>query len=197
MSSPYYQYARNRVDTTGIAVARFVEWMNINYATLHVVGYDLGSHIAGIAGKNSIRGRIERIIGLDPARPLFNENNSLKRLSIGDASLVEIYHSNGDQLGLFKPAGDIDFYLNNGKIQPECSNNNNGCSHYRSVITFAMLLTRRNNYEVIPCENVEEVADGCSSNPIEIQLDEVSPSGVYQINTANAEALKDEVETFT
>jgi Lipase len=121
VSSIYYEYARYRVGTTGIAVSRFVEWLNVNYNTLHLVGYDLGAHVAGIAGKNTARGRINRIIGLDPSRPLFNENTASNRISRGDAQLVEIFHSNGDQLGIFNPVGDIDYYINNGKTQPECS----------------------------------------------------------------------------
>lgn len=81
----YYQIARYKVNSVGIAVSKFIEWTNINYQTLHVIGYDLGAHISGIAGKNSIRDRINRIIGLDPSLPLFNENFSVDRLNIGDA----------------------------------------------------------------------------------------------------------------
>lgn len=119
-SSQYYQYARNSVGTTGIAVSKFIEWLNINYTTLTVVGYDLGAHVSGIAGKNSWRGRINRIVGLDPSLPLFNENTSGNRLSIGDAALVEVFHSNGGQLGIFAPIGNNDYYINNGRVQPEC-----------------------------------------------------------------------------
>lgn len=194
VSSPYYQYARYRVDTTGVAVSRFIEWINVNYNTLHLVGYDLGAHIAGIAGKNSLRGRINRIVGLDPSKPFFNENASANRLSIGDATLVEIFHSNGDQLGIFTPIGNLDYYINNGRVQAECATTNNDCSHYRSVITFSRLLNRQNNYVVVPCESVNEIATGCSLDPIEIFLEEISPNGIYQINTVNAEAIKEQVE---
>lgn len=102
-------------------MSRFVEWLNVDYNTLHLVGYDLGAHVAGIAGKNTVKGRINRIIGLDPSRPLFNEYTSSNRISRGDATLVEVFHSNGDQLGIFNPIGDADYYINNGKIQPECT----------------------------------------------------------------------------
>lgn len=190
VSSPYYQYARYRVDTTGIAVSRFIDWINFNYSALHLVGYDLGAHIAGIAGKNTVRGRINRIIGLDPAKPLFNEYTSSNRLSVGDANLVEVFHSNGDQLGIFTPIGDLDFYINDGRTQAECASTNNDCSYYRSVITFSRLLNGQNNYVVVPCGSIGEIASGCSSDPIEILLEEISPSGIYQINTVNAESIK-------
>lgn len=121
VSSPYYHYARYRVGTTGIAVSKFIEWLGVAYGTLHLVGYDLGAHVAGIAGKNSVRGRIHRIIGLDPSLPLFNENASRYRLSVGDAALVEVFHSNGGQLGIFTRIGDIDYYINDGRNQPECA----------------------------------------------------------------------------
>lgn len=124
-SSPNFQYARSRVGTTGIAVSKFIEWLGVNYNTLHLVGYGLGAHVAGIAGKNTVRGRINRIIGLDPAKPLFNENASGYRLSAGDAVLVEVFHSNGGQLGIFTPIGDVDYYINNGRSQPECSGKGN------------------------------------------------------------------------
>lgn len=194
ISSPYYQVARYRVDTTGIAVSRFLDFMNLNFNTLHVIGYDLGAHIAGIAGKNTARARINRIVGLDPSRPLFNENTSANRLSIGDAALVEVFHSNGDQLGIFAPLGNIDYYINNGKVQAECGNTNAECSHYRSVITYSRIINRQNNFIVNPCMNINELATGCSLDPIEFLLEEISPSGIYQINTNNAEAVKDQVE---
>lgn len=191
MAGPYYQNARYRVATAGIAVSRFIEWMGLNYETLHLIGYDLGAHVAGIAGKNSARGRVQRIVGLDPSRQLFNENTSVNRLNAGDARLVEIFHSNGGQFGVFQPYGDIDYYINNGRIQPECSNvNTNDCSHYRSVIVYSRLLSGQNNYVIVPCDNIDEVAQGCSLDPVEIVLEENSQSGIYMINTVNAEAIK-------
>jgi pancreatic triacylglycerol lipase len=195
VSSPYYQYARYRVDPTGIAIARFIDWMNINLSTLHVLGYDLGAHIAGIAGKNIPRGQIGRIIGLDPSLPLFNVNAVNSRLRAGDAVLVEVFHSNGGQQGIFQSIGDVDFYINNGRVQPECSSSNVlYCSHYRAVVTYSRLLNGQNNYIVIPCESVSQVETGCSQDPIEILLEELNPSGIYQILTVNAEAINLEVE---
>ncbi|CRK90501.1 CLUMA_CG004131, isoform A [Clunio marinus] len=194
MVSPYYEYARSRVDMIGVAVSRFIDWLNMNYETLHVVGYDLGAHIAGIAGKNTVRGRIKRIIGLDPSRQHFNENTSSNRLSIGDAKLVEVFHSNGDQLGMFNPIGNIDYYVNDGKTQPECVDKNIDCSHYRSVIVFSRFVNGQHNFAIATCQDINEVASGCTLDPIEIQLEEESPSGIYQINTAAAEAINDEVE---
>lgn len=120
---------------------------------------------------------------------------SAGRISAGDAQLVEIFHSNGGQLGMFARIGDIDYYINNGKTQPECTSlTDANCSHYRSVITFSRLLNGQNNYVIVPCNNIDEVSSGCSLDPVEILLEEISPSGIYQINTVNAEALNKDVE---
>lgn len=97
-------------------------------------------------------------------------------------------------MGFFTRIGDADFYINKGKTQPECAANNNFCSHYRSVTVYNRLISRQNNYVVITCESVEQVAEGCSNDPIEIKLEELNPSGIYQINTVNAEANKQSVD---
>ena len=114
---------------------------------------------------------------------------------MGDAQFVEVFHSNGGQLGFFTRIGDADFYINKGKTQPECEGNanTNSCSHYRAVTVYNRLVSRQNNYVVITCESVEQVAEGCSNDPIEIKLEELNPSGIYQINTLNAEANKQSV----
>jgi pancreatic triacylglycerol lipase len=190
VASPLYEYARRRVNMVGMAVSKYLTWLNSNYTTLHVIGYDLGAHIAGIAGKNTIEGRIARIVALDPSLPLFNENLSVERLSSGDAQLVEVFHSNGGRLGFFSRLGQLDYYINNGRQQPECTNSYyRTCSHYRSVTVFAKLVSRDHSFLVIPCQDISEVANKCSLNPIEILLEEISPSGVYQIITVSAEPL--------
>lgn len=40
--APYYQFARFKVGKLGIAVSKFITFLNPNYTTLHIVGYDLG-----------------------------------------------------------------------------------------------------------------------------------------------------------
>lgn len=45
VSSIYYQYARYKVNPTGIAVSKFLDWLNVNYTTLHLIGYDLGEEL--------------------------------------------------------------------------------------------------------------------------------------------------------
>lgn len=76
-------------------------------ATIVLVGHSLGSHIAGVAGKQVKRltGRqIGRIMALDPAGPCFG-GSADGRIDRGDADYVEVIHTNGGALGLKEPVG--------------------------------------------------------------------------------------------
>lgn len=53
------------------------------------------AHVAGMAGKNTQRGTVGTIFGLDPAGPLFAVNAPNDRLASGDALYVEAIHTNG------------------------------------------------------------------------------------------------------
>lgn len=102
--------ARNRVSSTGAFLAAFLDWLHQNdlldYSQVSIVGFSLGgkrsfsafsvecqtffeAHVAGLAGKQTTRGRVNTIVGLDPAGPLFSQNNPSERLASGDAEYVE------------------------------------------------------------------------------------------------------------
>jgi pancreatic triacylglycerol lipase len=81
------------------------------------------AHVCGFIGKNVRRGRIDTIIGLDPAGPLFSERNPDGRLDAGDANYVEALHTNGPTLlivgaGIGRVIGHADFFANGGTSQP-------------------------------------------------------------------------------
>lgn len=82
--------------------------------------------LAGAAGtfyKEQYGGNlIGRISGLDPAGPFFNQQvNPDKRLDSGDATFVDIYHSNRGTLGDSEhQTGHINVYINGGDAQPGC-----------------------------------------------------------------------------
>lgn len=83
--------------------------------SIHIIGHSLGAHIAGSAGIHfqHLTGKmIPRITGLDPANPCFNEGEQLSGLSRGDATFVDIIHTNSRVLGKRAPIGDVDFYPN-------------------------------------------------------------------------------------
>lgn len=195
VSSWYYAGSVAKVIPTGIAISKFIRWLNVDLNILHLVGFDVGAHVAGVAGKN-LNGLVPRIIGVDPSRSGFNQLVTSNKLTNTDALIVEIYHSS-DQFGFYAPYGDLDFYINNGRFQVGCANNY--CSHYQSVVVASRIVSGQNNYIVIPCSDIAEVSVGCSLDPIDIAIDEASPSGIYQIRTSSVAAatINDEVETLS
>lgn len=60
------------------------------------------------------------IQGLDPARPLYENSDPQDRLDKDDANYVDVIHTNGDQNGILRSLGNIDFFPNGGKSQPNC-----------------------------------------------------------------------------
>ena len=84
------------------------------------VGHSLGAHICGLMS-NYLDFRIERIIGLDPARPLIKPGIG-NRLDSGDAKSVQVMHTNAGYYGEGGRVGHVDFCINGGKRQPYCSN---------------------------------------------------------------------------
>lgn len=57
---------------------------------------------------------------MDPAKPLYERSSPEDRLDQTDADFVDVIHTNGDQNGLLKSIGHIDFFPNGGKRQPAC-----------------------------------------------------------------------------
>ncbi|NXO63467.1 LIPL lipase, partial [Phainopepla nitens] len=113
----------------GKDVATFIDWLEerFNYPlnNLHLLGYSLGAHAAGIAG-NLTKKKVNRITGLDPAGPTFEYADELTRLSPDDAQFVDVLHtytrgSPDRSIGIQKPVGHIDIYPNGGGFQPGCN----------------------------------------------------------------------------
>ncbi|RZF32030.1 hypothetical protein LSTR_LSTR007108 [Laodelphax striatellus] len=108
---------------------------------IHVIGFSLGAHIAGFAGR-AIQQRgmlLGRITGLDPASPLFRQHlkASLPPLTTSDAHFVDIVHTDSARVwsngfGLFNALGHVDFFPNGGRDQP-------GCAHYRASLIVSHL----------------------------------------------------------
>lgn len=97
----------------------------LNMSRVHLIGFSLGSHVAGFAGME-LKG-LQRITGLDPAGPLFESQHPQARLDDTDAGFVDVIHSNGENLilgglGSWQPMGTVDFYPNGGRVQHGCSN---------------------------------------------------------------------------
>lgn len=100
------------------------------FQNIHLIGYSLGAHVAGFAGKYIYKlttMRIDRVTGLDVARPLFTfpiRRLCKNRLCKTDAEFVDVIHTNILGFGATFPIGQADFYVNKGgPIQPGCVKN--------------------------------------------------------------------------
>ncbi|ODM95274.1 Endothelial lipase [Orchesella cincta] len=119
--------------TTNVAlqVARMLGFLLNNQVInstndIHIIGFSLGAHVAGQAGRNVIDltgDKIGRITGLDPAGPkspwwdVFPKHH----LDLGplDSNFVDVIHTS-DLLGSERRMGHVDFYVNGGINQPNC-----------------------------------------------------------------------------
>ena len=114
-----YSEAVNRIPIVANFVASYLDFLHengfIQYSRVGLVGVSLGAHTAGFVGKSVRRGRVNFIIGLDPANLLFSERNPDGRLDAGDADYVEVIHTNGPTvlltgMGIGRPIGHADFW---------------------------------------------------------------------------------------
>ncbi|KAG7456774.1 hypothetical protein MATL_G00239380 [Megalops atlanticus] len=112
----------------GQDVAKFINWietgLNYPWEKIHLLGYSLGAHVAGIAGFLA-NNKVYRITGLDPAGPGFEHADAQSSLSPDDASFVDVLHTNtrgspGRSIGIQRPVGHVDIYPNGGTFQPGC-----------------------------------------------------------------------------
>ncbi|KXJ76141.1 hypothetical protein RP20_CCG010246 [Aedes albopictus] len=150
----------------GDGLAKLINYVPVK--SIHVIGHSLGAHISGAAGRRFqvLTGNdLSRITGLDPANPCFNEGESLSGLSRGDASWVDVIHSNVRVLGKRDPIGDIDFYPNGlNSVQPGCLTVI--CSHSRAWEYYAESVYpgNENNFVGVKCNSLSAVIDGlCNS----------------------------------
>lgn len=120
-----YITTRNRVDATGLIVARFLDFLvkegGQTLTQIYVIGYSLGANIASVVGKNVTVGKVHTIFGLDPAGMLFYaDSNANERFDVTDAEYVELIITNGRNIGMETPLGHANFYVNDGSTQPGC-----------------------------------------------------------------------------
>ncbi|XP_073704231.1 lipoprotein lipase-like [Garra rufa] len=165
-ANKHYPKSAENTRLVGADVAKFVNWLeelNFPLEKVHLLGYSLGAHVAGVAG-NLTNNKVNRITGLDPAGPSFENADSLRRLSPDDATFVDVLHTNTRgspdlSIGIQRPVGHVDIYPNGGTFQPGCSIQNTmkliatygiynmdqivKCSHERSIHLFIDSLVNR------------------------------------------------------
>jgi len=196
-STTYNYVAASRyVAKIGTRTAQFIDFMVENklvkMSELIVVGFSLGAHIAGITGKSVRTGIIPKIIGLDPASPLFSLNKPNERLHSEDALYVETIHTS--KLGFFKPLGVASFYLNGGRLQPGCGWDITGqCSHQAAYKYYAESIYSDQPFIGHFCESLINVEEGtCNINGIRKFMGgepgaKYQPPGVYYITIDSEE----------
>lgn len=113
----------------------------------------------------ALGGIVDRIVGLDPAGPLFSIANIDNRLDPTDARFVSVIHTNGYLLGFGASMGHADYYPNGGRSQPGCGIDLLGsCAHARAYAYYAESLTSTTGFMARNCDSYDYYKDGwCSS----------------------------------
>ncbi|XP_057658431.1 endothelial lipase-like [Diorhabda carinulata] len=156
-----YLVAQGDVVAIGQYLADFINILETKFTLktndVTIIGWDLGAHVAGIAGKQ-LTNKLSTIIGLDPSGPLFTENNKLNRLDVDDATFVQVIHTNTIINGIEIACGTADYYPNGGTIQNSCGNDVTGvCSHERALTFFVESIT---SDRFVSCANYDSYKNG-------------------------------------
>lgn len=107
------------------------------------------------------KGKVSKIVGLDPALPFFSYNDVQGRLADTDAEYVEVIHTCAGKLGYSKPIGQASFYPNGGAYQPGCSKIDiiGMCAHSRSVEYYIESIATPSFY-ALQCESIDNIYKG-------------------------------------
>ncbi|XP_018021016.1 phospholipase A1 member A isoform X2 [Hyalella azteca] len=123
----YFHVVEYNVPFVGLQLAALLQALKENVGLsedkLHLIGFSLGAHVCGFAGKNFRN--ISRITGLDPAGPAYQSADEDRRLCASDANFVDIVHTDMEVLGFSGQLGHVDFFMNGG-LDQGC---NMSCSH--------------------------------------------------------------------
>ncbi|XP_059470013.1 pancreatic lipase-related protein 2-like [Neocloeon triangulifer] len=124
--------------------------------SLHLVGYSVGAHIAGLAANYINFGKIGRITGLDPSVVFYQGSNSSRDLDASDAHFVDIIHTGAGILGQWGPNGHADFYVNGGTSQPGCGGTifqTLSCDHTKVTPYFIESIITEKGFYASRCAN--------------------------------------------
>ncbi|XP_061382922.1 lipase member H-like isoform X2 [Danaus plexippus] len=136
---------------------------------IHLIGHSLGAHVVGLTGMKLKDKKfiIDRVTGLDPARPFFEFPPFLSGITKDAGSFVNIIHTNSGVLGYESSIGHADFYPNGGDSQPHCCSESeiaDSCEHRCAFVYFKEAVYGR-KYICTKCESYPDyVAGFCYSN---------------------------------
>ncbi|CAG9796750.1 unnamed protein product [Diatraea saccharalis] len=188
LANSNYASAVIGVPSVGQFLGNFLVWLfnnaGGNWNQLHLVGFSLGAHIVGNAGRQA-GGRPARITGLDPAGPLWGNNG--QALNSNSGVYVEAIHTDGGLLGIFDRVANADFYPNGGRNpQPGCFIST--CSHSRAYQLFAASI-RYNRMGARQCSNKQQVQNNqCSGSALNMGNHILSKrgNGIFRVNTGSS-----------
>lgn len=111
---------------------------------LHLIGYSIGAHIAGLTANYVTRGKLGRITGLDPTIifSMGTTGNRSRDLDFTDAHFVDVIHTAAGVLGQWGPSGHADFYVNGGTSQPGCASSSLIGEYMDNISTFNRIDSR-------------------------------------------------------
>ncbi|XP_030383304.1 inactive pancreatic lipase-related protein 1 [Scaptodrosophila lebanonensis] len=142
---------------------------------LHLIGFGMGAHIAGMVSNYLPRNlRLAHITGLDPAKGLFLGTKPSEHLDAHDADFVDVIHTDGLMNGILQSVGHVDFYPNMGVTQPSCGPTNdietNVCQHTRSAVYYAESITSGRGFWAIGCQDIQDFISGSCKPSNDIEL---------------------------
>ncbi|KAL3269423.1 hypothetical protein HHI36_008493, partial [Cryptolaemus montrouzieri] len=207
VAKSYYMSAAKNCYLIGGIIGSALVGMKIPASDIHLIGFSLGSHIAAFTSKKIKRlttKQIYRISALDPAGPYYRMPSIEEddRLNPGDASIVDVIHSDGGFLGYILPIGTFDIYANRGiRRQPGCQDSepsldrrqfleNVLCSHSRAHDFYIQSIVM-SNLTCRVCENFDAMdSESCSDdNTITIVNQKVTKDmrGICALTTSDSE----------
>ncbi|XP_072023685.1 pancreatic lipase-related protein 2-like isoform X2 [Amphiura filiformis] len=183
----------------GIFLKYIHDKFGVSYDDMHLVGYNLGAHVAGYAGKyirDVEKDKVARITALGPSAPYFERDNGTSlpaacRLDKGDAKFVDAIHTDIPSeekvtLGMKSRVGHVDFYPNDGKDpQPGC--NHMFCSHGRPMEYYEQSFKDKCTFPSKMCSwsESQDCPDGDCPNMG--YFVDTKASGVYCVDTTDKE----------
>ncbi|XP_044006296.1 phospholipase A1 member A-like isoform X2 [Aphidius gifuensis] len=164
----------------------------IQVENIHVLGYSVGAHIAGLIANYLPDDKLGRITGLDPTIFFYMNGNRSRDLDETDANFVDVIHTGAGILGQWGPNGHADFYVNGGSSQPGCATasilQTLSCDHTKVTPYYIESITSKAGFWAAPCPNLFSYLIGwCSPEAHEwIQMGEDTPHtarGVFYLST--------------
>jgi len=205
-TAPDYPSAVLNVAIVGTHLGDFINYLmtrpSASISRFHLIGFSLGAHVVGLAGKSSTR-VLPRITGLDPAWPGFTLTNTDGRLDASDAAFVDIIHTNSGTLlqgalSFIDPIGHVDFYPNGGSSQPGCGLNVeradvidliNGCSHGRAPAYFTESINGSPAFAGVKCDTYDNWSSGMCASGLKSNMGlnvNTAARGEYYLDTNDA-----------